>query len=169
MVALNTTRSTYEIGDTAEIHMTALDARGHTECDASLRLEIRDPSGHITLFDTTQGTLQSNPNCVRDSVTDVPDYSVSFQTDIPGVYVLTLINTDTGVRSEKKFQVRKESLPFLLERSGATRINPFKSSYTMKLRFQAQKDFTGTLTEEIPESFTLVSHSSLPGVTFRRE
>lgn len=140
MVALNTTRSTYEVGDTALLHMTALDARGHTECDASLRLEIRNPSGDVTFFDTTQGTLQTNPDCVRDSVTDVPDYSARYRLERLGVYTATLTNMATGVQSQTRFEVRKK-MPFLMERSGATRINPFKSSYTMRLRFEAKDDF----------------------------
>ncbi len=105
--------------------------------------------------------------CDRDNVTDEPDYAFSFTPEMTGKYVLKLTNTSTGAHAIKTIEV-KENSPFTVERIGATRINPFKSDYRMKVKIHAYEDFSGEVREYIPDNFSLISHKESQGLLFQK-
>jgi len=140
-----------------------------------------------------QGFIERSGGCGADNVTDIPDYVLQywFPADLryedianqtnnqqlttdnmgaqAGTYRMTFARLDdTSERPIKtisdSFEVRLW-VPLDVERIGATRINPFKSDYRMRVKVRANVDFAGTAKEVVPEGFEIrESGLSDPGV-----
>lgn len=152
VLAINFDQDRYEIGQTANLSLAALDTGGHTLCQANLQLEIIDPKGHNTRLTNYNG-INPSFDCGRDNVTDIPDYRSEFAPTTLGQYQVILTNLDTKLAVTDSFSVEKNP-EFVIKRSGATRINPFKSSYTMNLAVTPKQDFKGLVTETLPLDFS---------------
>ena len=151
VLTANTDKSIYLPGDSAYIQMAALDDNGHTLCGADLKLEIIDPQGY-----TATQEIKRSETCSPESVTDKPDYFVHYEiaNSGQGKYTIRLTNNQNGFVAENYFEVR-DSVPFAVQRSGATRINPFAADYTMSFNIKANQDFSGTITETVPKDFEI--------------
>ena len=90
VLAANTNKSVYASGEDAYIQMAALTAKGHTICDAILRLEITDPESHVAVYSTQDGTISQSGECAPENVVSVPDYFAHYQTRKPGKYKMVL-------------------------------------------------------------------------------
>ncbi len=151
VLVINTSQSVYKTGDTAYIQMASLDSSGHTLCDSRLQIIITDPQGR-----TENTGIAKSQSCGADNVTDSPDYYSYYKTTISGIYRMKLTNLDNKFETESSFQV-EDTLPVKVERIGATRINPFKSSYTMTIKITADQDWSGIIKEEVPQSFQIIN------------
>jgi len=152
VLAINTPQSIYLPDDSVEFHMAALDDKGDTICNAELHLTVTDPEGNAEEIGVEpQGT------CGPNNVTDDPDYLAWYRPRMVGTYALELthVNQDGDVvhRVQDAFEVR-ESVPFTIRRTGATRIWP-KATYVMELELTATSDFTGQFIEAVPTNFIL--------------
>ena len=138
VLTVNTDKSIYRAGDSAYIQMAALDDKGHTLCGADLKLEIIDPLGYIATQE-----LNKSDDCSPESVTDKPDYFAYYKiaSSSPGRYTVRLTNNGNGFIAENSFETR-DSVPFVIQRSGATRINPFAVDYTMSFNIKANHPFS---------------------------
>lgn len=165
---INMNKSSYSPFEEAYIQIAALDEYGHIICDANLKLEIENPEFKTMIFTTEDKTIIRNKKCARDNVTDKPDYSAYYQTSGPGSYKFKLTNLDKGYEIEDSFEV-KETFPFNVERLSATRINPFQTDYSMIIRIQATKDFSGKIIETLPLSFKIVNISSSREIDWQEE
>lgn len=154
VLAINTPQSIYTPNDAVEFHMAALDDKGDTICDAELRLTVTNPDGNAEEL-----SVDPQSTCGPNNVTDDPDYRAWYRPSVTGLYTLSLthVNLDGDVVHQvtDSFEVR-ESAPFTIRRSGATRIWP-KASYVMELELTAQNDFKGQFVEAVPDNFVLVS------------
>lgn len=148
VLAINTDRSVYQIGQEAFIQMAALDATGHTICDASLLLTITDPSGNKMFPPVNRSGL-----CGPNNVVDVPDYTSHYTVLVNGLYTMELKNADTGFVITSFFEVRDDVVVDVV-REGPTRIFP-PSSYPVVLTFTPLQDINGTIEEVVPTSFKL--------------
>ncbi|GEM_PF-6977796 len=156
VLAVNTNKSIFTPGEKVYLQMAALDKFGHTMCDADLKLEVTDPQGQTTTPD-----IQKSSTCGPDNVTDNPDYYSYYQLpttnyQLIGKYTIKLTNNTNNYSIDDSFEV-KESVPFVVERVGATRINPFASKYTMNIKVTANQDFRGEMVEQVPNGFSVVS------------
>lgn len=167
VLAINTNKGVYRSSEEAYIQMAALNNGGSTLCNASLRLTIISPDGHVNEYETENGSITQSDTCGADNVTDDPDYWVRYTTGGEGVYTMTLENLDTGYDIEETFNVYND-MPFYIERMGATRINPFKSAYEMKIVVEAAEDFSGGVAEEVPSDF-IVTDAGKGSVTKKDE
>lgn len=156
VLTVNTNKSIFTTGEKAFLQMASLNEYGKTLCDSDLRLEITDPRGQ-----TTSTAVQKSPTCGADNVTDSPDYFSYYDTSSAGKYTIKLTNNSNNYNIEDSFEV-KDSVPFIVERIGATRINPYKSEYTMNIKITANQDFTGEAVEETPLSFQIATPSASP-------
>ena len=158
VLAVNTDKSVYTPGEEAYLQMAALDDEGHTLCDANMKLEITLPDGSLAQFNTAstdpESRITGSPTCGANNVTDEPDYYTYFKVGQPGVYEIKLSNLGNGYEITDSFQVEAD-VPFIIARSAATRINPFRSSYNVRIKVTALADFTGTLEETVPALFLL--------------
>lgn len=150
VLAINTNKSIYLPGETAYLQMASLDANGHTICDSNLELTVNNE-----VLSTENGKIKYSGKCIGDNVTDTPDYFAYYQVGITGVYQMDLKNIDNGFEITDSFEV-KDEVPLEIERSGATRINPFKSGYKMTLKVKAKEDFEGTIKEQTPLNFQII-------------
>ena len=156
VLAINTDKSIYHVGDNAYIQMAALDSNGHTLCKAPLELSITSPSGDTQIFSTASSTISPSSDCGIDNVTNNPDYFLHFPIKALGTYDLSLKNTSNGKMVESTLEVNSNA-PFEVTRRGATRINPFKApSYSMNLTVKANQNFDGQVTEALPKGFQVV-------------
>lgn len=140
MLALNTDKSAYEVGDTARFGISALQNSGGTLCNAPLSLDIQYPSGYIVHLSTHDAGIVKEDTCGMNTVTDTPDYTTQLRLDERGVYTVTLIDLYTGSSIEEHITVAQH-LPFVIERKSTTRINPFLDTYEMRITVTAQQAF----------------------------
>jgi len=156
VLAINTDKSVYEIGDDAYLQMGVLDDNGNTICDAGLNLDIKSPTGAVTHFSTDNGSIVADKKCGPNNVINVPDYYAHFAIpNIVGAYDMTLI-ADTANGTKKiidSFEVLTDT-PFIVQRTGPTRIFPV-STYPMTIQITSDADWAGTVTEEVPASFEI--------------
>ncbi len=156
VLAINTNKSIYQPGEKALLQMATLNSDGHTVCNANLNLTIESPDGAKQVFTSVDKTIQASSSCGADNVTDLPDYTASYQTVSPGIYKITLTNKDTDYEITDSFEVRN-SVAFDVERTSATRINPFKAAYTMHINIKTNEDFKGEMVETVPSDFVILN------------
>lgn len=161
VLAINTNKSLYAPQETASIAIAVLDDLGRMVCDAQVSLTITSPSG-ISLTRSTQDTsITVHETCHSHAMTIQPDYETHFVVTEIGTYSLSLsAQTQNGSYSISDAITVASDFPFSVERKEATRIYP-KHTYPVQLAIRAHTDFTGTITEQIPTSFTI---SPLPSV-----
>ncbi len=152
VLAENTDKATYEPGENAHFEMAALTDSGNTMCDASLVLSITAPSGEIT-----DVPVQNGLGCGMNNVTDQPDYFADYTVDEIGTSTVTLSRLDQNgsVINSVTDVFYVEVAPALsVSRTGPTRIYPI-ATYPMSIEVTANEAFTGTVTESLPEGFTV--------------
>jgi hypothetical protein len=148
VLAVNTTKPTYEPGEVATIQMAVLSSTGNTLCAAPLALTVTAPDGSISKPD-----VQKPEDCHADQYSDAPDYGATYQTTVAGKYQMKLQLADSDYILTDSFMVAAGD-PFSIERSGPTRLFP-PSPYTMKVTITAHRDFKGVITEKLPAGFTI--------------
>lgn len=151
VLTLNYDQDHYKPGEQVYLQMASLSSSGHTLCDSSLLLTV---GGQIL-------PVQKSSTCGADNVTDSPDYFASYTPQVPGRYTFSLTNQDTGLTLTNSISVAPTSL-YTITRAGATRINPFKSDYEMRLKVIAQADFSGEIKEKVPAGFKTLSPTTWP-------
>jgi hypothetical protein len=148
VLTINTNKSIYLPNESAHLQMGVLDDSGDTICDANLKLEIKAPDDSIFSPNVEKSGL-----CQGNNVTDKPDYYAYYQTSQLGLYQMTLTNLDNNYQVTDQFEV-KESVPFVVERIGPTRIYPL-AKYVMTLKIKANQDFQGNIFETVPTDFLI--------------
>ena len=151
VLAINTNKSIFEPNEEAYLQMGVLDNAGHTICDAQLELLIRDPNDDETILTTEDRTIEYSGVCNGDTVVDIPDYFAHYTVSEVGVYNMRLTNLDNNYEMLDSFEVR-DSVPFVVERVGPTRIYP-PATYEMQISITAKQDFDGDIYEYIPDTF----------------
>lgn len=157
VLVLNTNKSVYSLNERVEIGLASLDSQGETLCHSNLELSIKDPTGKKTTLSTANAQIVNSSTCSEDNnVTNDPDYQTHFLATDEGTYQLELKNLDTGKKISTKISVENNAA-FSLARSGATRVNPFKSErYPMTITLTAKADFSGKIVEQIPAVFNVI-------------
>ncbi len=155
VLAINTNKSIYKPNENANISIAVLDELGRMICDAEVSLFITSPSGIQSTHTTLDGSIIVNNACKSHEVTNLADYEAHFLTKETGMHTLTLsAKTKNGTHTlTDAFEVR-DTVLFDVERDSATRIYP-KNTYPVRITITATSDFTGTITESVPESFTI--------------
>jgi|GEM_PF-1220213 len=152
VLALNSDKDVYAPGEMAYLQMGALNEIGQTLCKANLKLEITDPQSQVKVLATQDKTIASSNVCSQDNVTDQPDYFANYEVADIGTYLLKLTNLDNGYSIDSSFKAEKQP-SFQVGRESSSRINPFKSGYTMTLKITAGGNFYGNIKEKVPASF----------------
>ena len=148
VLSINTTRPSYVPGETAQIHMGVLSSTGHTLCAAPITLKIIAPDGG-----TEMPVINNSAVCKGDTYVTEPDYHSSYKVGAPGQYRMVLRMADTDYEMDAEFEVRN-SLPFVIERAAPTRLYP-PATYTNVIKVTANRDFSGTVIEQLPAGFTV--------------
>ncbi len=147
LLAVNTHKSQYQLGEVAQISFAALSSNGNTVCDANLLAYVIRPDGFISRV-----SVAESGQCNGNSVVALPDYFASYEARVLGKHTLYVerINENGEVvdHTEDTFEVVPFA-PLSIERSAPTRIYPV-SPYAMQLTVSTKEAFTGRLVEIIP-------------------
>ncbi len=156
VLAINTNKSIYQPNDTAKIHMAVLNGKGNMECSAKVKLSIKDPKGTVFDHSTETSSIKVNPECEKKEFTLIPDFESRFSVrGGEGTYTMTLTaQTKNGTYTITDSFQAKQEVPFDIERLANTRIFP-PLRYPVALDIVAREDFTGKISEVVPESFDI--------------
>ncbi len=169
VLALNTDKTMYHPGEQADISLAVLDDKGSMVCDANLQLRIT--SSALGVDDTLSTTAASssaqivvNPQCQKHDFSLQPDYEAHYTFAKAGNYNLQLTaTTQNGTHTITDTVPVTNDIPFDVQRISATRIYPL-DTYPMTMNIKANRDFSGTVTETVPEDFTITpaTESAVP-------
>lgn len=162
VLAVNTKKSIYRSGETAQIGIGVLNDRGETQCLTGenkvddVRMVITDPTGTTTNFSSKDGSITDSGKCGPITVTNEADFKATYQTTTQGVYQITLTAVLSG--QERKIQDYfkvDDSVPFDIERTSfPTRIYP-KVIYPNTFTITATSDYEGEVTDTVPAFFEI--------------
>ncbi len=154
VLAINTDKSNYSIGEAANLAFAVLDDKGEMVCDATLTLDVSFPSGESVELTTVDGSININPQCKSYKISLEPDYSARLPLKESGEYKLKLTaTTANGVRFiEDSFLVSDTPPSISLIREAPTRIYPY-NKYPVRLKFKSDSNFVGEVKDFVPSSF----------------
>lgn len=162
VLAINSDRSVYHPGDTGRLSLAVLNDHGDMICNAPLVLTLTLPSGQTQSFSTPDG-IHTSPACFTKDLTASPDYWLDYNFTETGTYrlILTSSTDSNSYQLQDHIEVSPNS-SFYIKRNQNTRIYP-GHVYPVSLEITSAADFSGTVTESVPENF-IVSPlpSSLP-------
>lgn len=156
VLALNTDKSRYKPGEEAAISIGVLDDKGEMVCNADVELKIRNiATNKIEERSTKNNTIKVNSVCTLKEFTLEPDYETQYTLGDEGVYEFMLsATTENGSYTISDTITVTEDIPFDVKRTSATRLYP-PLTYPMNIEVTATEDFTGTITETVPDSFII--------------
>ena len=156
VLAMNFDKSEYHPNETATISMAVLDDTGNMVCDATVALRITNVAlGIDKTLSTKNEKIIINPQCQRHGFSLQPDYAAHYQFAGTGNYQFALTaTTASGTHTISDTIQVTNQIPFDIQRVSATRIYP-PNSYPMTFTIKAHQNFSGTVTETVPENFTI--------------
>ncbi|MDB5184003.1 MAG: hypothetical protein JWO07_684, partial [Candidatus Saccharibacteria bacterium] len=158
VLALNMAKSSYQPHENVGIGMAVLDDNGITLCSANTKLEITAPDGRVTTLTTAAKQIIVSDTCKDGNVTNSPDYMANYTPDQTGSYDVRMTTTTIrGMRSmDSSFDVVNHA-DFVSERvNTAMRLYP-SSPYNVTLNVRANKSFSGSFDEPLPDSFAITN------------
>ncbi len=160
VLAMNFDKDIYNPGETGNISFGVLDDQGNMVCDAQLKLRIESEELKIDDTLSTEAASSSaqitvNPQCQKHDFSLQPDYQASYTFTKAGSYTMQLTAvTQNGTHTITQTVPVSNNTPFEIQRISATRIYP-PNTYPMTLNIKANRDFSGTVTETVPQAFTI--------------
>ncbi|MEO7617208.1 MAG: hypothetical protein ABIS59_00015, partial [Candidatus Saccharibacteria bacterium] len=156
VLATNLDKSSYRLGEQANLGLVVLDDRGVTVCDAKIDVIIADSRGRTTRLSTTNGGIKPAITCKDKNVTNAPDYAIAYKVAALGLHHITVTATiKNGVRKANLEFNGTNSADFVSTRSDtASRIYPL-NTYDVHLSVAANKAFAGSLRENVPALLTI--------------
>ena len=155
LVSLNTKKSIYKPGETAEFIMVVLDKEGHSVCAADISMTVTNPNDVETVYRTSDGTILPGEECGL--------YHAEYLTEVEGTHTIDLIALISGieVNFSTNFSV-KQDYEFEIIREAQSKIDP-----TRQDRFDVTIDiesFTGansvTIKEFVPAEFNISTYAA---------
>lgn len=155
VLAINPNKSIYKASESAQMAIAVLDYKGDMVCDADVNLQIESPNGKTTTLSTENKSVHINPQCNSKDLSLAPDYEAQYKLEEVGEYKLILAaKTKDGIYSITDKIQAQNSVPFDISRIAPTRIYPVHT-YPVQIQIEAEQDFKGTITEEVPAHFTI--------------
>ena len=170
VLALNADKDIYTQGDTAHIDFGTLDDKGEIVCDADLKLTVVTPDTTTQVYSTT--STSTGTTIIRTGTCGIkqagfinPDFYTRVPLTQSGAYHLTLQGTIKGrSRSITSVLLVQNNAPFVISRSGATRLWPFANS-PMNIDVRFNTDVAGSVIETVPSGFAIISSEPSGTVT----
>ncbi len=158
VLALNLDQSTYIPTENARIGMAVLDDQGVTQCDAKTKLEITRPDKTVMTLSSDSHQITTSDTCKDKSVTNKPDYLANYTPDQLGDYTVEFTAiTKNGTRTMRTTFTSTDQAAFVTERHNtAMRLYP-AASYDVDLLLHAHQAVTGSLQEQVPQSFVITN------------
>ncbi len=154
VLAINTNKTVYRVGELAKIQIGVLDEQGMMVCDANVLLEVFASDGRdVGKLSTENGDIIVNDDCFLHSFTENPDYETRFVFKELGDYQLKLTaTTKNGTYSILDNIKVSDDILVDIERLTSTRIYPF-DPYPVTFNIYFGESFEGRIEETVPEDF----------------
>ncbi|GBL41532.1 hypothetical protein EMGBD3_09000 [Nitrosarchaeum sp.] len=159
LVSLNTKKSTYKPGETAEFVIVVLDNQGHPIGDATLSMDIINPNSQIT-------HLSSGNGIVSGAETGL--YDTKFVTGEEGVYTVDINAKANGIDTNfsTTFSV-KSFVEYDIIRTAQSKIDPVTNPNSFDVTIDV-KSFVGsgqlTIREYVPSIFDVQTDGTVKQV-----
>ncbi|MFH1509496.1 MAG: sialate O-acetylesterase [bacterium] len=159
VLAVNTDKDTYQIGEKADVHIGVLNDFGVPVCNAEVRLEITTPNQIID-----QPEVQNTGECeVLEVGHIIPDYQANYTFTEAGEYLMTL-TADIGsgektISSKINVFDEVDKPDFVVRRTSATRNYPLGPT-PMTLEVKFNEDYQGNIVDVVPDSFEISNLSN---------
>jgi len=151
VLAMNTDKDVYKVGQTGEIHIGVLDDQGKPVCDAGVSLQITTPSGSIE-----NPAVENTGNCkILEAGFIEPDYQTNYTFAQAGEYTLSLTATIPSGTRRMTSKINVTQTPsYIIKRTSATRLYP-SAPAPMTIEVEFFQNFSGTITDIVPSGFEL--------------
>jgi hypothetical protein len=170
VLAINTNKGIYLVGEDVKIGMAVLDDFGSTKCiakegkvvygTAKIWLTIKSPTGKTEKLSTEDGTIKGSKSCADRSITNDGDFLTQVKAEEEGKYEVQMVAENMfGKRSmDYHFKVQNNT-PYDIERTEyPTRIYP-KVNYPVSITVKANQDYSGKITDIVPTNFKIMDVS----------
>ncbi|MFH0869533.1 MAG: DUF2341 domain-containing protein [archaeon] len=152
VASINTRKSTYHPGESAEIIIVVLDNQGRLTSDASVELAITLPDNQSNLFSTSAGTLSSEQKGIFTATFD--------QTGKEGDYIMVVNALGANVNSTMISSFTVSSYyEFDIIRDAPVVIDPWQGPFTSRIRLISfvanSSNQSFDLVEVMPASFNI--------------
>ncbi|HEY4478656.1 MAG TPA: hypothetical protein VI775_02335, partial [Candidatus Paceibacterota bacterium] len=155
LASINTDKSIYHSGESAEITIVVLDNEGYLVNDAEVYLNVTSPSNNSQFFSTQQNSIIK----VSDGIYKAYYYSIFEE----GTYGMNVYATGNNVNNTmQSYFVAKENYEFDILRNTPVVVDPWKSDFISMIQiisYSSGSSFdTFNFTESLPESFTVTDY-----------
>ncbi|TAK17178.1 MAG: hypothetical protein EPO37_07285, partial [Nitrosarchaeum sp.] len=163
LISLNTKKSTYKPGETAEFVIVVLDNQGHPIGDATLSMDIINPNSQITHLSSGNGIITGDEKGL---------YDAEFVTGGEGVYTVDINAQANGIDTNfsTTFTV-KSFVEYDIIRIAQSKIDPVTNPNSFDVRINIES-FVGSdpleIVEYIPDSFEIITDGKIKQVGDRK-
>ncbi|MBN2251650.1 MAG: hypothetical protein JW724_06225, partial [Candidatus Altiarchaeota archaeon] len=150
LLSVNTKKSTYKPGETADIIIIALDKEGHPVCGADISLEIKRPDERTTTYSTSDDTIHTGEECGI--------YETGYTTEIEGNHTIKAFANADGLKSSfETYFLTKEEYEFDIIRNAESKIDPTEEDrFYVSIEIKPQMDAGNmTIREYLPKEFDI--------------
>jgi len=150
LVSLNTRKSIYKPGETAEFIIVVLDHEGHPVCGANLSLTVTTPNNKATIYSTDEGTITSGAECGIHHAT----YTTALEGNHTINITAAILGTDVSFTTHFLVQQNYE---FDILRTAQSKIDPTKQDWfevTINIVSFTDAEFL-TIKEFVPAKFDI--------------
>ncbi|HEV2192917.1 MAG TPA: LamG-like jellyroll fold domain-containing protein [Nitrosopumilaceae archaeon] len=155
LVSLNTKKSTYKLGETADFIIVVLDNGGHPVCNSNIVTNIIDPVKHATVLSSGHG-ITPNSQCGL--------YDAQYVTTTEGNYTVNVTaQNPSGVANfDTTFLVQQNSI-FDIIRTAESKIDPTKSNlFNVRIDVSSYvNQKTVQIQEFVPSVFTVTTDANV--------
>src|SRR3989475_8120524 len=159
LVSLNTQKSIYKPGEVANFVIVVLDNGGHSVCNATIAMNIHDPSSGMT-------TLYSGNGIAPDSHCGL--YNAQYTTKSEGNYTIDLTaQNPSGTASFSTSFLVQNSYPFDVIRTADSKIDPVDNPnlFNVTVDIGSYVNATSvTIQESVPSVFNVTTNANVKTV-----
>ncbi|NDB92797.1 MAG: hypothetical protein EB167_08930, partial [Nitrososphaeria archaeon] len=130
LVSVNTKKSIYKPGETADFVIVVLDNEGHPVCDSHLDMTVTDPQNHTSSLSSGNGITQNKECGLYDS---------KYTTSSEGNYTVNIsATTPNGKTSFSTYFESKESFDYDIVRTAQSKIDPINNPNSFQVTINVE-------------------------------
>ncbi|KAF5430980.1 Concanavalin A-like lectin, partial [Candidatus Methanophagaceae archaeon] len=152
LVSVNTRKSIYKPGETAEFVIVVLDKAGHSVSNADMYLTVNNPKNDKTTYSTVDGTITASSECGI--------YNVDYHTEVEGNHTVSVTGLIDNVEVSFNTYFRVlQAYEFDLVRTAQSKIDPtLQDWFEVRIDVECFTDAESvTLKEFVPAEFCVYS------------
>lgn len=162
VLSANLDKASYRQNEPIKLSFGVLDEKGATVCDANLIATITSPTNRREVLSIHNGNIQLQNDCFRTDAQALSDYVGVYTAGEVGWHDINVIaETKNGTKViTGGFEADKIEKPITITHDIPTRIYP-PTTYPAVFTIRARKNFRGTVSQRIPQSFMITQLSGV--------